>query len=77
MVAALADLTPRERDCATLIPLGLTNSEIGDLLGLSPRTVQSYVQDIMWKTGLHTRVQIAVWMVTRAAAADTTGRRSA
>ena len=41
--AALAELTSQQRQIVRLASQGLTNSEIGDRLFLSPRTVSSHL----------------------------------
>ncbi|AFY80325.1 response regulator transcription factor [Oscillatoria acuminata] len=43
-------LTPRERDVLDLLAEGLSNSQIGDRLHLSPRTVEKYVSALLRKT---------------------------
>lgn len=49
----VARLTPRERDVLLLIAEGLQNREIGERLGISPRTVEVYKARMMEK--LHCR----------------------
>lgn len=45
----VARLTPRERDVLLLIAEGLQNREIGERLGISPRTVEVYKARMMEK----------------------------
>jgi DNA-binding CsgD family transcriptional regulator len=54
-------LTPREVQVADLIADGLTNGEIARALGVSVRTVDSHVEHVRTKLGVHARAQIAVW----------------
>lgn len=54
-------LTDRERQVATLIAEGLTNAEIGRMLGVSVRTVDAHVEHVRTKLGVRARTQIAVW----------------
>lgn len=54
-------LTPREREVARLVGLGLTNREIGKRLGVSERTVGAHIQNILNKLGGTNRAQIAAW----------------
>jgi DNA-binding NarL/FixJ family response regulator len=44
------DLTPREQDVLNFLTDGLSNSEIGQKLHLSPRTVEKYVSSLLRKT---------------------------
>lgn len=44
-----ANLTPREHDVLRLIPLGLTNREIGIVLGISANTVNGYLKQLFIK----------------------------
>lgn len=50
-------LTPREREVVTLLADGLGPPEIGDRLGISPKTVATHVEHIYTKLGVHTRAQ--------------------
>lgn len=54
-----ARLSDRELDCTALIFLGLTAAEIGSTLGLSPRTVESYTDNIKNKLGVSKKGQIS------------------
>ncbi len=56
----LEPLTPREMDVLRLLVEGLTNQAIGQALGLSPRTVKSYVQTILQKLNATDRTHAAV-----------------
>ena len=57
---ALALLTPREKEVLTLIPLGLSNAQIGEKLGITAGTVKIHVERILSKLGLSDRTQAAV-----------------
>ncbi|MBO0713019.1 MAG: response regulator transcription factor [Acetobacteraceae bacterium] len=59
------DLSPRERDVLRLIARGLENSQIGEVLGISPRTVKNHVSSILAKLGLTSRIQAAIYAVRR------------
>ena len=56
-------LSPREREIAGLVAGGSTNREMAGLLGLSERTIETHVQNVLTKLSLHTRSQIAAWAV--------------
>ena len=53
------DLTPRENEVLVLIAEGLTNSEIGDQLEISVKTVDRHRENIMRKLDIHSRVDLA------------------
>lgn len=53
-------LSEREVSVALLVASGKTNVEIGDLLHVSPRTVEYHLGNIMSKCGLRSRIEIAV-----------------
>lgn len=46
-------LSPRERQVIRLIGLGKTGKEIARMMGLSPRTVDTYRERLMEKLGGH------------------------
>ncbi len=54
-------LTVREFEIARLVAEGMTNGEIADQLGLSPRTVGAHVEHILAKLGAARRAEIAAW----------------
>jgi DNA-binding NarL/FixJ family response regulator len=58
--AALARLSPGERDVALLVAQGRTNQEIGTALRMSTATVKAYVSRILTKLELTNRVQVAL-----------------
>lgn len=62
---ALASLTPQERRVLDLIVTGLTNSQIGDRLGISEKTVRNHVTNVLAKLGFTRRTQAAVFMARR------------
>jgi predicted ATPase/DNA-binding CsgD family transcriptional regulator len=58
----LTQLTPREREVARLVSLGLTNRGIADELGIATATATLHVEHIRGKLGFHSRAQIATWV---------------
>lgn len=65
-----ARISAREREIAGLVATGTTNREMARTLGLSERTVETHVQNLLTKLGFHSRAQIAVWAVGEGIAAD-------
>jgi DNA-binding NarL/FixJ family response regulator len=55
--ARLADasLTPRETEVLSWLAKGKTNRDIGEILGMSPRTVNKHLEHIFEKLGVETR----------------------
>jgi non-specific serine/threonine protein kinase len=49
------DLTPREIDVLRLVTLGLTYAQIGEALGMSPRTVDAHMRAIFSKLDVRSR----------------------
>lgn len=58
--AAPARLTPRQRQVAALVELGLTNVQIGARLGLTERTVRKHIGDLFAALECDSRTLIAV-----------------
>ena len=50
-----ATLTPRETEVLSWLAKGKTNRDIGDILGMSPRTVNKHLEHIYEKLGVETR----------------------
>ena len=72
-VEAWHPLTTREFEIARAIAEGMTNAELADELGISPKTASSHVEHILAKLGATRRAEIAAWatsvMATREPAA--------
>jgi len=56
-------LTPREREVFAAIASGLTNREAAELLQLSEQTVKRHVTNVFDKTGVSTRLELALFAV--------------
>lgn len=61
-------LSRREREVAGLVAEGMTNRQIAERLVLAERTVEGHVERIRGKLKVHSRTQIAVWVVEQARA---------
>ncbi|MNG27596.1 Transcriptional regulatory protein DegU [compost metagenome] len=62
MRAALArryQLTGREVEVLEWVACGKTNRDIGEILGLSPRTVNKHLEHVYVKLGVETRTAAA------------------
>ena len=55
------DLTPTELKVVQLVSQGLANREIADVMNVSQRTIESHVSNMLGKTGLHNRTELARW----------------
>lgn len=53
-------LTPREQDVLALVGQGMSNAQVGTLLGLTLSTTKSYVKTIMGKLGADNRLEAVV-----------------
>jgi two-component system, NarL family, nitrate/nitrite response regulator NarL len=54
------DLTQREREVLELVAEGLSNSEIGERLGLAEKTIKHYMTNILGKLQVRSRVEAAL-----------------
>lgn len=53
-------VTPREREVLSWLAAGKTDKDIGEILGMSARTVQKHLQHIYEKLGVETRTAAVV-----------------
>ncbi len=60
-------LTPRETDVLAWVAKGKTNRDIGEILGMSPRTVNKHLEHIYVKLGVETRSAAAALAVGKLA----------
>jgi DNA-binding NarL/FixJ family response regulator len=67
-VSEAVELTPTEQKVISLVAQGMGNRDIALQLEVSQRTVESHVSNMLAKTGLHNRTELARWaMETRRA----------
>jgi DNA-binding NarL/FixJ family response regulator len=59
--AAVAALTPREREVLDLLAAGLSNPEICDRLFISDATAKTHVARILQKLSLRDRIQVVIY----------------
>lgn len=66
-------MTRQQIRIAELVALGMTNRQIAERLGCSPRTVGNTLSMLYARLGISTRAELAVRMVSRpeAAGSDT------
>lgn len=62
-VAFDVDLTPTELKVVQFVARGMANREIADSLNVSQRTIESHVSNMLGKTGLHNRTELARWAI--------------
>ena len=55
----MTGISAREREVLALLAEGLTDREIGERLGISPRTVETHVGSLLSKLGVRNRAQAA------------------
>ncbi len=63
--AELSNLTEREQEVLTRIAEGLTNKQIGERLGISPKTVARHRDNISKKLSLSTRAELARYAIQK------------
>ena len=60
-----SELTPRQRDVAALVAAGHTNRQIGRTLGISEKTAEVHVRNIMERLNTPSRAGVAAWAASR------------
>ncbi len=58
-------LTPRETEVLSWVAKGKTNRDIGEILGMSPRTVNKHLEHIYVKLGVETRSAAAALVASK------------
>jgi two-component system nitrate/nitrite response regulator NarL len=54
-------LKPKERKIVRLVARGLNNEDIAKAIGNTKDTTKNYLRAIMDKTGMSTRLELALW----------------
>lgn len=57
------ELTPTELRVVQFVARGMANREIAESLEVSQRTIESHVSNMLGKTGLHNRTELARWAI--------------
>ena len=60
-VPSNVELTPTEIKVVQLVAQGMSNREIAEKLKVSQRTIESHVSNMLNKTSLHNRTELARW----------------
>ena len=53
----VVSLSPREQECIQWVSRGKSSADIGTILALSPRTVDSYLEKVCSKFRVRTRIE--------------------
>ncbi|WP_307942214.1 response regulator transcription factor [Pseudomonas mosselii] len=59
------NITKREREVTHLLYRGMTNKQIGRLLGISPHTVRDHISSITNKLGVTHRIELILLLSTK------------
>ena len=62
-VPSNVELTPTELKVVQLVAQGMANREIAEKLNVSQRTIESHVSNMLNKTNLHNRTELARWAI--------------
>ncbi|MDJ0582287.1 response regulator transcription factor [Crocosphaera sp.] len=57
------ELTPTETKVVQLVAQGLSNRRVAEKLSVSQRTIESHVSNMLNKTNLHNRTELARWAI--------------
>jgi DNA-binding CsgD family transcriptional regulator len=59
------ELTEAEKECISLVSEGLTNREIAQRRGCTHQVFKNKLRVIFDKTGMSTRLELAIWWLTK------------
>ncbi len=62
-VPSNVELTPTETKVVELVAKGKSNREVAEILSVSQRTIESHVSNMLNKTSLHNRTELARWAI--------------
>jgi DNA-binding NarL/FixJ family response regulator len=62
-VPADVELTPTELKVVQWVARGMSNRDVADQLNVSQRTIESHVSNMLAKTGLSNRTELARWAI--------------
>lgn len=65
MRGGMNGLTDREQEVLAHLADGATNLEIGETLGISPKTVARHRENIMRKLGMHSRTELVKYAIRK------------
>jgi DNA-binding NarL/FixJ family response regulator len=71
--AALANLTPRQLEAVSLLVEGLSNREIAQAMGVSPRTAEHHLDAARDALGVQTRTALVVTLLRHTNALEALG----
>lgn len=57
------ELTPTELKVVQFVARGMSNRDVADHMGVSQRTIESHVSNMLGKTGLNNRTELARWAI--------------
>jgi len=63
LVPDAVELTPTEIKVVQLVSRGMSNREIAEVMNVSQRTIESHVSNMLAKTSLHNRTELARWAI--------------
>lgn len=63
LVPDTVELTPTEVKVVQLVSRGMSNREISEVMNVSQRTIESHVSNMLAKTSLHNRTELARWAI--------------
>ena len=70
---AFGGLTEREREVVCLVAQGKSNGKIADELVVTKRTVETHINNILYKLSLTSRAELVLWAVEKGLATGVTG----